>query len=237
VLISSSGERVFVRSAGGAVDVFEYNAATGALGSAPLFTIPIVPFGPMNNVEFNFGQDFTALHPNGNKLYVSEPNAVRVYDAHTGALLTSILDPNLRKPQGLAVATLPNRPPICTTATVSPSSLWPPDHGLVPLGNITGVSDPDSDPVTITVNDIFQDEAVDTPGVGAGNTAPDANLTPLAVRAERNGTGNGRVYHIVFAADDGHGGSCTGTAKVCVPHDQAPGGSCVDEGPLFNAIP
>ena len=30
-----------------------------------------------------------ALTPEGNKLYVSQPNALNVYDARTGALLTS----------------------------------------------------------------------------------------------------------------------------------------------------
>jgi len=42
--------------------------------------------------------------------------------------------------------------------------------------------------------------------VGSGSSSPDAQLSPLAVRAERNGNtkspGNGRVYHISFTAED-----------------------------------
>jgi len=43
------------------------------------------------------------------------------------------------------------------------------------------------------------------------------------------------VYHIGFTAVDGHGGQCTGTVSVCVPHDQRPGHVCVDEGPLVDS--
>ncbi len=132
-----------------------------------------------------------------------------------------------------------NQPPDCAGATASPSKIWPPNHQMVPIA-ITGVTDPDGDAVTITATSVSQDEAVRETGVGAGNTAPDATLSPLAVRAERNGNpkspGNGRVYHIGFTADDGNGGQCTGTVSVCVPHDQGKGSACVDGGPLYNSL-
>src|SRR5438132_8024004 len=54
---------------------------------------------------------------------------------------------------------------------------------------------------------------------------------PIAtLRAERNGEGDGRVYHVGFLADDGRGGQCRGTVTVCVPRDQGRGSTCVDEG-------
>jgi len=37
-----------------------------------------------------------------------------------------------------------------------------------------------------------------------------------------NGLGDGRVYRIAFTASDTQGGSCSGTAKVGVPHDEVP---------------
>ncbi|MBI2986154.1 MAG: hypothetical protein HYY45_05230, partial [Deltaproteobacteria bacterium] len=132
-----------------------------------------------------------------------------------------------------------NQPPVCTSAAANPLTIWPPNHQLVPI-SITGVTDPDGDQVTITAAAIKQDELVRETGVGSGNTAPDATLSPLAVRAERNGNpkspGNGRVYHIDFTADDGKGGQCTGAVTVCVPHDQRPGATCVDGGPLYNSL-
>ena len=116
-----------------------------------------------------------------------------------------------------------NAPPDCSAAVARPSLLWPPNHAMVPIA-IDGVVDPDGDRVLITATDVTQDEAVDEPG--SGNTDPDAQLDPLAVRAERSGQGDGRIYTIHFVADDGHGGTCDGVVEVCVPHDRGQGASC-----------
>lgn len=132
-----------------------------------------------------------------------------------------------------------NRPPECTDAFADPDEIWPPNHKFVPV-SILGVTDPDGDPVTITIDSIFQDEPVDT--FGDGSFTPDGQgvgTDAAEVRAERAGTkkvpGDGRVYHVGFTADDGRGGECTGTATICVPHDQRPGHVCVDQGPLYDS--
>ena len=53
----------------------------------------------------------------------------------------------------------------------------------------------------------------DIDGIGVG--------TPQAsVRAERDGTGDGRVYEIRFTATDSFGASCSGAVFVGVPHDR-----------------
>jgi hypothetical protein len=133
-----------------------------------------------------------------------------------------------------------NTDPVCDNASADPATLWPPNHVLVPIG-ISSVTDAEGDPITITATLVTQDEAVNGKGIGSGNTSPDAALSPLAVRSERNGNkktpGDGRVYHVSFTADDGQGGSCDGTVHVCVPHDERPGATCVDGGPLYNSIP
>lgn len=116
-----------------------------------------------------------------------------------------------------------NAAPLCDAAFARPSILWPPDHRLVGIV-IDGVDDPDGDPLLVTVTDVVSNEPDDAPG--SGNTSPDAQLDPLAVRAERSGQGNGRLYVISFVADDGRGGECTGVVQVCVPHDQGNGSSC-----------
>lgn len=149
----------------------------------------------------------------------------------------------LAKPAGadadLTLATAPltvvNAPPDCSGAVASVSNLWPPNHKLVPV-KITGVTDPDRDPITLTVTGVFQDERTDE--LGSGDTCPDAAGvgTPAAsVRAERSGRQDGRVYHIFFNAEDGRGGKCESEVKVCVPHDGGPGEACIDEGALFDS--
>ena len=109
-----------------------------------------------------------------------------------------------------------NRPPSCDGVAPSQTGLWPPDHTLrlIVLG---GATDADHDPLTYAITSVRQDEP--TNGLGDGDTAVDAVAAgPGAVRlrAERSGTGDGRVYTIAYTVSDGHGGSCTGTATVTV---------------------
>ena len=95
--------------------------------------------------------------------------------------------------------------------------------------------DADGDAITVTPTSVMQDEPV--LGARSGNHAPDATLSPLEVRRERQGNPpkNGRVYHIGFAADDGMGGTCTGEVEVCVPHDMSDP-TCVDDGPIYSSL-
>ena len=107
--------------------------------------------------------------------------------------------------------------------------------------NILGVTDPDGDPVTITVTGITSDEPTATDkGSGGAAHAPDAagvGTDTALLRAERSGRGgNGRVYEIIFTAFDGMGGECQGRVTVNVPHNRS-GGSCdsVDDGQDYDA--
>lgn len=126
-----------------------------------------------------------------------------------------------------------NTPPDCSGAYGSPRKLWPPNHKFVAI-DVLGVVDPDGNSVSITIDSIFQDEPVNE--LGDGNTLPDGRgvgSDKAEVRAERAGTGNGRVYHIEFTADDGCDGFCSGEIEVGVPHDyqDVP----VDDGALYDS--
>ena len=116
-----------------------------------------------------------------------------------------------------------NAPPDCTEAYADPAVLWPPNHKMVEV-HITGVTDPDGDPVTITVTGVAQDEP--TNGLGDGDTSNDISGASLGtddrsvqVRAERSGTGTGRVYTFVYRVTDSSGNFTDATATVAVPHD------------------
>ncbi len=122
--------------------------------------------------------------------------------------------------------------PECTAAYASPAVLVKSNHKFYEI-QVLGVTDPDGDPISIVIDSIFQDEAVDAPGSGA--TAPDGKGIGLAmagVRSERVSWGNGRVYHISFTASDDDG-SCTGVVKVEVRRNrQVP---AIDDGPLYDS--
>jgi hypothetical protein len=124
-------------------------------------------------------------------------------------------------------------PLACADGVPSIATLWPPNHGFVAI-SVLGVSDPEGEPVAITIDTILQDEAVNTPG--SGSTSPDGRGVGTAtaeVRAERDGGANGRVYHIAFTADDGHGGTCSGEVLVGVPRSKRH--AMVDDGPLYDS--
>lgn len=132
-----------------------------------------------------------------------------------------------------------NEPPDCSAAVPSVDLIWPPNHKMVDI-YVLGVTDPDGDPITITIDSIFQDEPVDT--WGDGSFTPDGagvGSGGAQVRAERAGTkkvpGNGRVYHIGFTAEDDKGSTCSGELLVGVPHDQGGGSVPIDDGALFDS--
>lgn len=123
-----------------------------------------------------------------------------------------------------------NQPPDCDQASPSIMSAWPPNKKFIDV-NVLGVTDPDGDPLIIVIYSIYQDEPVD------GKFAPDGQgigTSTATVRAERDGSGNGRVYHITFDADDGNGGTCSGEVFVSVPHDQS-GAPAVDDGAAYDS--
>jgi len=66
--------------------------------------------------------------------------------------------------------------------------------------------------------------------MGDGNTTADITAADLGtadtevdLRAERNGTGTGRVYQMTYRAVDASGNSTPAFAVVTVPHDQGSG--------------
>jgi streptogramin lyase len=172
----------------------------------------------------------------GGDLTVADGRYLRITAAFTRATTPAGESPVL---YDVTVSTADlNDHPVCTVATPSSGELWPPNHKMVPI-SINGVTDPDGDPVTVTVTGIRQDEPVN--GTGDGDTGPDGRGVGTAtaeIRAERVGTpkapGDGRVYHITFSAADGQGGTCSGTVKVSVPHDQR-GAAAIDGGPLYDS--
>jgi len=125
--------------------------------------------------------------------------------------------------------------PDCSMAKPSETLLWPPNHKMVKV-RIDGVTHSEGSPTGIEITSVRQDEPVN--GLGDGDTAPDASGigTPqVNLRAERAGTGNGRVYIVGFTATSADGGSCTGTVTVGVPHDRSGKIPPIDDGLRYDS--
>jgi len=124
-------------------------------------------------------------------------------------------------------------PPNCDLAYADPGVLWPPNHKLKEI-SILGIEDPDQNAFEIEIISVTQDEPVN--GQGDGDTGPDAFLIDgcLFLRAERSGTGNGRVYVVSFVVRDTYGEECSGTVSVSVPKSKKRQ-NAVDDGQTYDS--
>lgn len=113
-------------------------------------------------------------------------------------------------------------PPTVTVSCQDGLILWSPNHELTPIGLSVSVDDCDLNagrPDRVVV-EVWSDEPEFTAkGGGDGKHAPDAKDFGqcLAVRNERSGSGNGRVYLVAAAARDSAGNSGFGYCTVVVP--------------------
>jgi hypothetical protein len=108
--------------------------------------------------------------------------------------------------------------------TVTPAVLWSPNHRMVnvavdyTLSDGGGVAPIISSELSITSNEPIN-------GLGDGDTSPDWQIIDshrVLLRAERSGTGTGRVYTITVSATDTLGNTSTQSTTVTVPHSEAP---------------
>ena len=150
-----------------------------------------------------------------------------------GGFSATFTDPRYEPSSASASLTIINNPPDCSTVVPDAVSLWPPNGDMVPV-TLSGASDPDGDPVSLVTTAVRQDEPV-------GGDPDAAILGPdtVELRSERNGNGDGRVYHIFFTVTDPSGATCAGEVRVAtVPHDQASEANIddIDQGALFDSI-
>ena len=197
-VISPAGNQLFVRDNGGAVSAFGYNSATGAMSATP-FVISIASTLSL------FGIDQMAIHPKGDKLYVSQPGAVEVFSTSTGALLNRSVDSSISGPTGVC---LPSSSSSCSAPAIAGAvadkpSLWPPNHKMVDVTiDYTATSNcPGTCTLSVTSNESPN-------GAGDGNTAGDwlvVDAHHVQLRAEHAG----RSYTITITCTNATGPTST----------------------------
>jgi hypothetical protein len=108
------------------------------------------------------------------------------------------------------------------SVTASPNELWPANHKYVDVKTTVTKSDNADPNPTVTLVSVTSNEPDD--GLGDGDTSNDivkVNDYTFDLRAERSGTGTGRVYTITYKATDACGNSTVKSAMVTVPHDKS----------------
>lgn len=121
----------------------------------------------------------------------------------------------------------------CIDIVANQEILWPPNHKMQSIELFRVTSDDRQEAINFEIESITQDEPVN--GEDDGNTTPDASGVdglPFHLRAERNGEGDGRVYEVMFTAEQ-DGRYCTGQINVSVPIKRK--SEAVDSGQFFDA--
>jgi len=111
-------------------------------------------------------------------------------------------------------------PPTIVSVSVTPEVLWPPNHKMKTVTVSAVVTDDTDLAPTWTILSVASNEPVTGPG---DVTSPDwviTSPTTVQLRAERLGTGTGRIYTITIQASDISGNTATATVNVTVPHDK-----------------
>ena len=160
----------------------------------------------------------------------------------TGVVLSTLLplgasrvglrvsDPSGRSDVAETVVEVVDTAPPSFTMTTDQTVLWPPNHRLVPVHPAWQVNDRCDPAATARLVSVTSSEPDDAPGGGDGETtddvagadvgSPDAEVL---MRAERSGSGPGRMYELTYAATDASGNATSALGVVTVPHDQGEG--------------
>ena len=115
-------------------------------------------------------------------------------------------------------------PPAITNASAGPSVLWPPNHQMVDVAVSATAAEACSGPAACRITGVSSNEPVEV--TGGDNLAPDWEVVGpllLKLRAERAGSGGGRVYTVTITCLDVAGNSSMKDVLVTVPHDHGGG--------------
>lgn len=114
--------------------------------------------------------------------------------------------------------------PTIDAVQAEPGTLWPPNHQMIDVGLSVQVTDNCDPSPSCRIVEVASNEADD--GRGDGHSPVDWEIgEPLgiALRAERSGTGEGRIYTVQVECTDASGNSSLASTEVRVAHDQRGG--------------
>ena len=112
-------------------------------------------------------------------------------------------------------------PPGIASLSATPATLWPPNHAMRRTSLAIVATDNCDAAVACSVAGVSSNEPEN--GLGDGDTSPDFEAIgdfATMLRAERAGTGSGRVYSVEMVCRDFTGNTSTARTTITVPKSQ-----------------
>ncbi|WP_261381502.1 LamG-like jellyroll fold domain-containing protein [Paenibacillus cremeus] len=219
----------FFQGAVGKVAVYDYELTPDQLMAHYNNMTDVVP--PTATVAYSTtaptNQDVIAtITPSENVTITNNGGSKSYTFTQNGSYTFNFVDASGNEGSATAVVSNIDRTAPTLKITLDHTVLNPPNHKMVPIHATLTAQDNNPGPLTISLQSITSNEP--DVGSGDGNTVSDiqdADLgtadTDFALRAERSGTGNGRVYTITYTVTDAAGNQSTATATVLVDHDSS----------------
>lgn len=118
-----------------------------------------------------------------------------------------------------------DRTPPTMSLGIDTQFLWPPNHRMIPVGAVVASSDL-CGASHVVLDSIASSEPDDAEGTGDGSTLLDVQEAmqgeadvAFFLRAERDGSGRGRIYSITYRSTDDSGNATSLIRHVTVPHE------------------
>ena len=177
-------------------------------------------------------QDLEYQWKEGDTVLGESPTLTHAFDLGTHSLtLTAKDDAGNVGQDTVVVKVVDTTAPVIHGISASRTELTPVDHKMAVV-TVTVTAEDLVDPQPYCwITEVTCNEPVDGPG--DGNTEPDWEITgdlTVSLRAERSGSGEGRVYTIHVSCRDASGNVATATVDVIVPHDNGKGRKQADAG-------
>jgi hypothetical protein len=194
---------------------------------APVAKAKNVTVSADGNCQANASIDDGSFDPDGDPITLTQSPA-GPYPLGTTNVLLTVKDPRGATSQATATVTVVDTTgPSITGASVSPNSLWPPNHQMIPVTVSYSTAD-NCSAVSCTLS-VTSNEPIN--GLGDGDTAPDWSIIDphnLLLRSERSGKGSGRTYTVTIDCVDAAGNHTIKTLNVKVPKSQGTTAVAVD---------